>query len=208
MANRHLENRHHSSVKHRKRQEKGRDMLEILGKAPSNSPAKPLLIRRLSSTDSSAFHALRLAGLLEAPSAFGSSYEEERAFSATVIEKRISDQSDRGVFGAFDGSTLVACVGLGRESGMKRRHKGIIWGMYVSPHVRNAGLGKELMLEALTLARSIPALQQINLSVNAENASAIRLYESLGFEIFGREPGALLIDGELHEELHMSLSLE
>jgi ribosomal protein S18 acetylase RimI-like enzyme len=79
--------------------------------------------------------------------------------------------------------------------------------MYVRPELRGKGIGKSLLNEALSLARSVPDVLQVNLCANANNASAIRLYESFGFKTFGREPGSLCVDGELHDELHMYLRL-
>jgi RimJ/RimL family protein N-acetyltransferase len=165
-------------------------------------------IRRLTPADASAFQALRLAALLEAPSAFGSSYEEEKDFLASTIEGRLAVQADRGPFGAFENETLIGLVGLGRESHNKLSHKALIWGMYVTPEARGKGIGRALLLEALSLARSVPEIKQVNLCVNASDASAIRLYESVGFKSFGREPGAMLIDGKLHDEIHMYLRLK
>ena len=40
--------------------------------------------------------------------------------------------------------------------------------------------------------------------MNTENTAAIALYTSLGFETFGLERGFLLVDGVLHDELHMA----
>jgi RimJ/RimL family protein N-acetyltransferase len=164
-------------------------------------------IRRLTPEDATAFQALRLAALLEAPTAFGSSYEEEREFSQSVIEGRLATRPDRGSFGAFEGNELVGLIALGRESHRKLEHKALIWGMYVAPSARGKGVGRALLLEALTLARGVPGIRQVNLFVNANNQSAIRLYESVGFKVFGHEPDAMLIDGELHDELHMRLPL-
>jgi RimJ/RimL family protein N-acetyltransferase len=164
-------------------------------------------IRRLTPADASAFQELRLAGLREEPSAFGSSYEEEKDFSASIIEGRLAVRSDQGPFGAFEQGNLIGLVALGRERMNKLSHKGLIWGMYVKPEHRGKGIARALLSEALSLARSVPELRQVNLSANASNTGAIRLYESLGFKAFGREPGALFINGELHEEIHMYLRL-
>jgi len=79
--------------------------------------------------------------------------------------------------------------------------------MYVAPEARGSGIGRTLLLAALELARSVPAIRQVNLCVNASNSAAIRLYQSAGFEVFGRERGAMIVDGELQDELHMSLQL-
>lgn len=165
-------------------------------------------IRRLNPTDAAVFQPLRLEALQESPTAFGSSYEEEREFSQSILESRLAIHPDRGPFGAFVDGELVGLVGLGRENRAKRIHKAFVWGMYVKPSLRGQGIGRTLLLAALSLARSVPGIRQVNLCVNAGNAGAIRLYESVGFKTFGREPGAMLVDGKLHDELHMSLQLD
>lgn len=160
-------------------------------------------IRRLTLQDAPSFRALRLSALRDEPTAFGASYEEEAAFSPEVTATRLAEHPDQGVFGAFDGATLLGIVALRRENMRKLRHKGMIFGMYVAPEARGKGIGRSLLSQALALAQSVPELLQVNLSVNASNVAAISLYESLGFETFGREPGAMKIDDVLHEELHM-----
>jgi ribosomal protein S18 acetylase RimI-like enzyme len=164
-------------------------------------------IRRLTPADAEIFQAFRLAALQDAPMAFGSSFQEEKDFPASVIEGRLALRSDRGPFGAFQGEELVGFVALGRENLKNLAHKAFVWGMYVKPEHRGRGIAKALLNEALSLARSVSEVRQVNLSVIASNASAIRLYESLGFKAFGCEPGALRINGELHDELHMFLRL-
>jgi ribosomal protein S18 acetylase RimI-like enzyme len=160
-------------------------------------------IRRLTPEDVSPVRALRLSALLEEPTAFGSSHEEEAAFPPEVFADRLTEHPDQGLFGAFDNARLIGMVSLRRERMHKLRHKGMIFGMYVAPEARGAGVGRELLLHALALARSVPGLLQVNLSVNAGNVPAIALYESLGFKRFGQEPGAMKIGEVLHDELHM-----
>jgi RimJ/RimL family protein N-acetyltransferase len=164
-------------------------------------------IRRLTPADASAFQALRLAALQESPSAFGSSYEEERDLSASAIEERLIVKPDRGPLGAFQDDALVGLIALGRENMNKLAHKALIWGMYVTPAARRKGVGRALLLEALSFARSVPGVRQVNLCVNADNERAIHLYESVGFTSFGRDAGAMLVNGELHDEVHMYLRL-
>jgi RimJ/RimL family protein N-acetyltransferase len=50
-------------------------------------------------------------------------------------------------------------------------------------------------------------LLQVTLGVNTANAAAIALYKSVGFEPFGLERGFMRVDGVLHDELHMVLSI-
>jgi ribosomal protein S18 acetylase RimI-like enzyme len=162
-------------------------------------------IRRLTSADAAAFQALRLAGLREAPAAFGSSYEEEKDWPLSTIEDRLAASPDRGVFGAFEEGDLIGLITLGREGRLKQLHKAWIWGAYVAPSARGKGIGRALILEALALARSVPEVRQVNLSVTADNAAALHLYQSMGFKIFGVEEDALLVDGRLYREIHMHL---
>jgi RimJ/RimL family protein N-acetyltransferase len=89
----------------------------------------------------------------------------------------------------------------------KLAHKGYIWGMFVDAASRQQGVARRLMLEAIAMARTVPGLRQLNLGVKANNAAAIQLYESLGFKAFGHEAGAMLVDGVLQDEVHMSLRL-
>lgn len=166
-----------------------------------------IAIRRLLPADAAAFHTLRLAGLQDTPSAFGSSWEEEHDLPLATLQGRLAEQADRGVFGAFDGERLVGLVALGRESMRKLQHKGMIWGMYVAPEARGQGVARALMDQALALARSVESLRQVNLCVNAANGPALRLYESLGFVAYGHERGAMCVDGVLHDEIHMALPL-
>lgn len=153
------------------------------------------------------FQALRLQSLEDAPSAFGSSYEEEVSTPLGAIEGRLAILPDRGVFGAFKEDRLVGIVGLGRESLRNLSHKAFIWGMYVAPACRRTGLATALLAEAIAFARGVPGVRQVNLCVNASASAAIHLYQLFGFVTFGREPEAMLINGVLHDELHMRLAL-
>ena len=166
-----------------------------------------MLIRRLTPSDLNAFQELRLAALQEAPSAFASSYEEEVAFPPSVNQDRLSENPNQAVVGAFIDGALVGLVALGRESMLKLQHKAFVWGMYVAPRFRGHGVAQALLVEALALARTAKGIRQVNLGVNASNSGAVRLYESLGFKVFGREEGAMLVNGELHDEFLMSLQL-
>ena len=160
-------------------------------------------IRALVPADATAYQALRLQGLLECPTAFASSHEEEVATPLATIAERLAPQTDRAVFGAFNDDGLVGVLGLQRESFKKLAHKAMVWGMYVAPQARRAGAGRRLLAAALSFAARPLGVGRVTLCVNAENAAAIALYRSLGFEPFGVEPGCMLLDGELHDEIYM-----
>ena len=162
-----------------------------------------MLIRRLDSSDAPAFLALRLAALQQCPTAFSSSYDEECDTPVSAIEKRLSADSGRFVFGAFDGDALVGMLVLGREEGSKVRHKGFIRAVYVAPSLRGQGLARLLVEQALDTAMRLEGLQQLTLSVTAGNAIALGLYQSLGFDVVGQAPRALFVDGAYHDDVYM-----
>lgn len=165
-------------------------------------------IRWLTPDDAAAFQALRLAGLRASPSAFGSSYEEEKDRPLAVIEARLAPAADQGMLGAFAHGQLVGMLGIRRQDALKTRHRMAMWGVYVAPSHRNQGIAQALLARAVAFARQVPGAVQVHLSVNAASGSAIRLYEQAGFKTYGTEPAALLVDGELHDELLMQLRLQ
>ncbi len=165
-------------------------------------------IGELGSKHARAFQELRLAALRECPSAFASSYEEEHDTPIALVAERLVAQPDRCVLGAWLESDLVGMVGLQREEMRKLSHKAFIWGMYVAPAARRRGTGGILLAHALARAASMPGVRQINLGVNAANAEAVALYEAAGFAAFGVERGFMLLDGRLHDEIHMARTVD
>jgi len=160
-------------------------------------------IRVLVSADAEKCQALRLQALLECPTAFSSSYEEERETPLAEVARRLMP-ADTVVFGAFDGQRLVGTAVLHRETRRKRAHIAVVWGMYVDPGFRRRGVGRKLVERLLSHAAQMRGLRKITLGVNAANPAAIALYEAVGFESFGVEPGFLLVDGVLQDEVHMA----
>ena len=172
------------------------------------SAGQSVRLRRLDAADARAFQELRLRWLAECPSAFVSSYDEERDTPLATIAERVSPDEDRAVFGAFDETALQGIVGVRREAARKLAHKALIWGMYVAPPARRSGVGREIMTMALQFAATELRVRQVNLGVNASNVAAIALYERLGFTAFGLEKSYMLIDGIPQDEMHMVCVLE
>lgn len=168
------------------------------------SPTSAVTIRRLGPDDASAFRTLRLDGLARHPEAFGASWEaasgQPPAWFAATLESQ-------AVFGAWWGEgELVGIVGLHVPEAPKLRHKGVLWGMFVRPDARGAGLGSALI--AAVLVHAAGCVEDVGLSVGAANHGAIRRYAAAGFVPYGLEPRALKIDDVFYDEVLMSLRLD
>ena len=165
-------------------------------------------IRRLAPDDAEKFRTLRLAGLAESPAAFGSSPDVPSEHDLDLIRSRLDPESDSATFGAFVGDALVGVVGVIRPLHPKGRHRGRVWGMYVDPAHRRAGLGRALVEGLVAYARTLDDLAWLDLGVGVANAPARALYTALGFVEWGIERDALRVDAEPVDEMHMSLELK
>ena len=72
---------------------------------------------------------------------------------------------------------------------------------------RGQGLGRRLMLAALKQARASGFIR-IELSVHADNARAIALYERVGFLKEGVQKRSVLIDGRFLDAVNMAILLD
>lgn len=168
------------------------------------------LMRRCTSADVGQVRALRFLGLQESPEAFGSSYEEEQQQSDQEWAVRIDTQYSENrsvVLGAWKDHLLIGMLGLRRFSQIKLAHKAVIWGMYVHPDARGQGIARKLISEAIRLAKEMPGLLQVSLSVVPTQEAAYCLYTSCGFEEYGFEQAALKVGVQLLDESHMVLKL-
>ena len=163
-------------------------------------------IRVLTPDDADEWWRLRLESLAGDPEAFSASVEDHQSLKQDDVRKRLdSDQAGFFVVGAFEDDRLQGMAGFHRERGLKTQHKGRVWGVYVTPAARGKGVGRKLMKTVLERGTAIEGVEHILISVATTQMAAIKLYRSLGFEFFGREPHALKIGDRFIDEEHMVL---
>ncbi len=166
-------------------------------------------IRRLMISDLDAYFSIRLESLKNAPTNFMSSYEEEERTGNTFFEGILRHAGiDNLIFGAFIKDRLVGVIGLYQEKQLKAKHKCNIWGMYVQSDCRQKGIGRALLREAIDHIKDRLKCLIANITVESNNISAIKLYESMGFKLWGNEPKAMCWNGQYFDEYHLSLLLQ
>lgn len=101
-------------------------------------------------------------------------------------------------------SVLVGALKVTGGDLRRTRHVGRIE-VFVDPERRGGGVGRALMQAAIQWAEDNPRLKKLSLSVFDDNARAIHLYESLGFQVEGRRAGEYLErDGRLRGDVLMA----
>jgi RimJ/RimL family protein N-acetyltransferase len=85
---------------------------------------------------------------------------------------------------------------------LRTRHIGE-FGISVVRACQGVGLGRRLLEMLIAWAHDGGIVRKINLLVRTDNARAIALYESLGFEVEGRIRRDMIVDGEFHDALLM-----
>jgi ribosomal protein S18 acetylase RimI-like enzyme len=169
----------------------------------------PMGIRQLTATDALKYWELRLEALKQAPEAFLTSYEDAIK-RENPIAQVVSNLTTEGnyTFGAFDGDDLIGVVTLLQEKAEKIQHRANIFAMYVTPQKQGLGVGEALLTEAINKAKSINAIEKINLSVVASNEPAKKLYTKLGFKVYGLEEKAMKLNGVYLDDEHRVLHLK
>ena len=160
-----------------------------------------VIIRPLRAEDAAQWRVLRLEALKAYPTAFASSYEE--ALGQDLSARIPPPASPSVLFGAFDAGVLGGCAGLHVYPGIKQRHKGQLWGVYVTPSWHRRGVGAALVRTVIEHARAHVAILQLH--VLFENAAARALYRRLGFVPYGIERRALRHEGKDYDDELMAL---
>lgn len=161
-----------------------------------------LQLRRLTTQDLPAYQALMIAGLRAYPDRFRLTEDDLHAEPPPL-----DGEADGFTIVAERDGSLLGSVSVRREHRAKCRHKALLYRMYVDAAAAGAGVGRQLLAEAVRQARRIDGLRHLNLTVLADNERAIELYGRSGFERFAVEPDAVFAAGRYRDELQMKLVL-
>jgi GNAT superfamily N-acetyltransferase len=135
--------------------------------------------------------------------------EEHQETSVETIANRFRAAGPGNfTLGAFLRGDLVGMATFIRETGLKERHKGRIYGVYVTAAVRRRGVARALLSAILQNVKTDSSLEQLLLTVTMSQNAARQLYLDFGFESYGREPNALKVGSEYVDEDHMILIIK
>jgi GNAT superfamily N-acetyltransferase len=134
-------------------------------------------IARLERHDWETYRDARIAALEDAPAAFGSRLDVERARDEAEWRARLGGRTQ---FVAREGDRTVATVGCLDEDGAVE-----LVSMWVAPDARGSGVADRLVGAVLDVARERSHGRTV-LWVSDGNRAAERLYERHGFARTGR----------------------
>lgn len=159
-------------------------------------------VRDLVASDRDTYNAFFSSGAMRHPRTLRIAPEDIRAHPfETAPSAELVTMVAEGEAGWLGVGTLE------REQGRaKRRHIAWIVRMFVSEP--NLGVGRRILRELKQRALKMPGVEKLNLTVAADNAAAVHLYESEGFVVFSREPDAFRVEERPITELSMSCVLE
>ena len=142
-----------------------------------------MTVRQLGPDDHELLRTLRLESLREAPSAFGSTYEREAAFTTDAWKHRLRSDGHVNFLGEAADGTPSGLVAVGQDE----TEHGVAWllAMWVAPAARGTGLADELIDTAIRTAAG-QGCSIIRLHVADGNDRAERAYVRHGFVRTGR----------------------
>jgi ribosomal protein S18 acetylase RimI-like enzyme len=136
-------------------------------------------IRRVTPDEWPALRDARLRALVDAPSAFGTTYDEALARPDDWWirwAERCAADSTQAMFVAWEGDVAIGLAGAYGDE-----HRFDVISMWTDPGHRRRGVGSALLATAIAFAGSVPVF----LSVTEDNVAARRLYEQHGFAATG-----------------------
>ena len=156
----------------------------------------PFEMRLLTPADQPEWRHLRLMALEQFPMAFITTAKEQHARPASEDRAALSRGNSRGLFLKNQMIGIAALIPMLRDA---CRHRMEIGAVFVVEDHWGTGAAQWFIEAIEAEARGRGALQ-LELSVAADNPRAIRFYERNGFERFGTQPRAIILDCAVQDD--------
>ena len=168
---------------------------------------RPIVIRRVTAADAAAFARL-MADPAVQPSLMQLPYTNEAAWRKRLDEPPAPGQPDIRLLAERPDDSgqrvMVGQAGFNAAGLALRRRHAVIMGIGVAPSAQGQGVGTALMQALCDYADQWAAILRVELTVFADNAGAIRLYERHGFKREGYHRGYALRAGRYEDVLTMA----
>jgi len=158
-----------------------------------------VIVARLTPGEAEDLREIRLEALRRHPTAFSADPGIEGALAIETWRERIAGRVWFG--GRIDGRLAGINAFSTEDYSKKTAHVAHLGAMYVREPARGSGLADALMENFFDYAKG--RAEMAVLTVEALNRRAIALYKRHGFEITGRKPRSMKVDGAFHDELEM-----
>ena len=148
--------------------------------------------------------SIRLEALRSEPAAYSSTYEETLAWSDEDWRRRLANDRRMHLL-ARARSRPIGIIGgyLGSDEGDDS--VAVVFGMYVTREHRGKGIARLLLTSLMDRLSSFPQITTIRLGVTETQDPARTLYESVGFQVVGKEEQSIVVDDRHYDELIMEL---
>ncbi len=145
-----------------------------------------IAIEPIGPTNAQVYKDIRLRALLDAPTAFSSSYAAESKLTDADWVKRAGQWNSGANSVAYLAMDAEAAVGL--AAGVRDRHdpeRADLMSMWVAPTHRRLGIGRRLV-DAISAWAMTQNVLHLGLMVTSNNDHATQFYQSLGLAFTGR----------------------
>jgi len=139
--------------------------------------------------------------LLFGKNGFHMSAEEEERYIEHIDESKVSALFVGKIHGE------IVCAGSIQAPSRERISHQADIAVSVKKAYWNIGIGTALMKTLIAFAKRSGITEIIHLGVRADNFSAIKLYENIGFRKIGLYENFFKINGSYHDEILMNLYL-
>jgi GNAT superfamily N-acetyltransferase len=139
------------------------------------------LVGEAGPDDWASLREIRLAALLDAPQAFGSTYQREARFTEAQWRERFKDRAVTFLAHLDEDAPPAGIAGVWVDDGAAE-----LVSMWVRPDARGRGVGEALVMAATGWAKA-QGHGTLFLWVTELNAPARRLYERCGFTPSGEQ---------------------
>ncbi|MDQ0269742.1 GNAT family N-acetyltransferase [Cytobacillus purgationiresistens] len=126
---------------------------------------------------------------------FNPTLEEQKAY----IDRFLNDENKLALIAELEGE-IMGFIDFSNGNRQRTMHQGT-FGMSVAKEYRSKGVGKALLSSLIYWGKHNPMIEKIHLEVMSRNESAIKLYESAGFEREGIKRRAIKFNSHTYDDL-------